>query len=150
MTIRVKHGPALPNLDQASAGQVVIKGNIVRVRRGHGHGFVGEAVQKKKSTRRPAKVAQMLAMAHHLQSKIDQGEIKDRAELARRLGITRARVTQILDMTLLAPAIQKEVLFMEAVDRREPMSERDLHQFARRPAWADQRAAWRTLHLDRR
>ena len=80
----------------------------------------------KKSRRRPAKVAQMLAMAHHLQSMIDRGEIRDRAELARRLGISRARVTQILDMTLLAPGIQEEVLFMEAVDGKEPISERQL------------------------
>ena len=130
MTIRLKDGPALPDLDQAAAGQVVIRGNIVRVQKGHGQGFAGKVPTTRKSKRRPAKVAQMLALAHYLQGKIDRGEIRDRAELARRLGITRARVTQILDLTLLAPGIQEEVLFMEAVDGKEPKSERGLRNRA--------------------
>ena len=65
-------------------------------------------------------------LAHHMQGMIDRSEIRDRAELARRLGVTWARVTQILDMTMLAPGIQEEVLFMEAVDGKEPMGERGL------------------------
>ena len=52
--------------------------------------------------RRPAHVARMLALAHHLQRAIDRGLVPDRATVACRLGLTRARVTQLIDL-LLAP-----------------------------------------------
>jgi len=35
-------------------------------------------------------------MASEWQSLLDQGQVKNRAELARRMGVTRARVTQVL------------------------------------------------------
>ena len=47
----------------------------------------------------------MLALAHKIQQAIDGGVVRDRAEVARRLGLTRARVTQLLDLALLAPDI---------------------------------------------
>ena len=46
--------------------------------------------------------------------------------MARRLGLTRARVTQLLDLTLLAPEILEQMLFAESIDGVEPMSERGL------------------------
>ena len=36
------------------------------------------------------------ARARQLQAMLDAGEVKNRAELARRLGLSRARITQIL------------------------------------------------------
>ena len=95
--------------------------------------------------RQPARVARMLALAHDLQARLDRGEYEDQATLAAELGFTRGRLTQLLDLTLLAPDIQEEVLHLEAVDGREPLAERDLHKIARRPAWAEQRAAWDVL-----
>jgi len=67
---------------------------------------------KPEPVRRPAKVAQQLALAHHLQAAIDRGAIADRADVARKLGLTRARVTQLLDLLLLAPDLQDLVLCM--------------------------------------
>ena len=99
--------------------------------------------------RQPARVARMLALAHDLQDKLDRGEHQDQSALAAQLGFTRGRLTQLLDLTLLAPDIQEEVLHLEAVDGREPLAERDLHRLARRPAWADQRAAWAALSPSR-
>ena len=52
--------------------------------------------------RRPLRVAQMLALAHKAQTLIDSNSVQSRAELARRLGFTRARVSQLLGLTLLA------------------------------------------------
>jgi hypothetical protein len=63
-----------------------------------------------------------------------------RADVARLLDLTRAGVIQLLDLALLAPAIQEQVLFAEAVDGLEPMSERHLRVVVRSDAWADQRA----------
>jgi hypothetical protein len=92
--------------------------------------------------RRPAKVARMLALAHSLQRLIDQGLVADRAALARKLGLTRARVTQLLDLLLLASDVQVAVLALEAVDGSEPMVERTLRAVAHAGTWAEQRGAW--------
>ncbi|WP_395831669.1 hypothetical protein [Archangium violaceum] len=92
--------------------------------------------------RRPAYVARMLALAHHLQGAIDRGVVPDRATVARRLGLTRARVTQLLDLLLLAPDLQDAVLALEAVDGAEPLAERTLRAVAHAGTWAEQRAAW--------
>jgi hypothetical protein len=97
---------------------------------------------KPEPVRRPAKVARMLALAHHLQAAIDRGVIADRADVARKLGLTRARVTQLLDLLLLAPDIQDAVVALEAVDGVEPMAERTLRAVAHAGTWAEQRAAW--------
>lgn len=92
-------------------------------------------------TRRPARVAQLLALAHRIQDAIDRGIVADRATVARRLGFTRARVTQLLDLTLLAPEIQERVLEFEAIDGVEPMSERALRKLLRTGNWHGQKAA---------
>lgn len=95
---------------------------------------------KPEPVRRPAKVARMLALAHHLQSAIDRGLVADRAAMARKLGLTRARVTQLLDLVLLAPDLQIVVLGLEAVDGAEPMSERTLRTVAHAGSWVEQRS----------
>lgn len=100
---------------------------------------------KREPVRRPAKVAQQLALAHHLQGAIDRGEIADMAAVARKLGLTRARISQLFDLTLIAPDLQARILELEAVDGAEPMSERALRGLARAGTWAEQRAEWAVL-----
>ncbi|MFC1641760.1 hypothetical protein ACFL5O_03585 [Myxococcota bacterium] len=84
----------------------------------------------------------MLALAHHLQWAIDQDDVPDAATVARRLGLTRARVSQLLGLCLLAPDIQEEILGLEAVDGVEPMAERALRGAATLKSWGEQRVAW--------
>lgn len=38
-----------------------------------------------------------MRLAHHYQSLLDSGQVETRAELARYLGVSRARVTQVLN-----------------------------------------------------
>ncbi|MBU8920925.1 MAG: hypothetical protein KOO63_03595 [Bacteroidales bacterium] len=54
--------------------------------------------------------ARQLALAYHIHSLVDSGEVKDIASIADAAGISRARVSQILDLTLLAPSIQEGIL----------------------------------------
>lgn len=75
------------------------------------------------------------ALAHHLQGAIDRGLVPDRATVAQRLGLTRAQVTQLLDLLLLAPDLQVAVLALEAVDGAKPMSERMLRAVAHAGTW---------------
>ncbi len=100
---------------------------------------------KPEPVRRPAKVAQQLALADHLQAAIDRGLVADRAAVARKLGLTRARVTQLLDLLMLAPDLQEAVLALEAVDGAEPMAERTLRAVAHAGSWVEQRGGWATL-----
>jgi len=65
------------------------------------------------------------------------------AEAARRLGLTEARLTQILDLTLLAPDLQEEILLFPAINGVEPLKERVLRGIVRAP-WADQRLRFKT------
>ena len=100
---------------------------------------------KPEPVRRPAKVARQLALAHHLQAAIERGLVADQAALARKLGLTRARVTQLFDLLMLAADLQEQVLALEAVDGAEPMAERTLREVAHAGTWAEQRAAWAQL-----
>ena len=57
---------------------------------------------------------------------IDSGVVKNQAELARKLGISRARVTQILNLLKLAPPTIKELEnFGEQMDGKK-IAERKL------------------------
>lgn len=87
----------------------------------------------------------MLAFAHGLSAAIDRGEFRDQAEAARHFQLTRARITQLMNLTLLAPDIQEQVLFLEAIDGREPTSERDLRAVVYAGDWATQQALWQDL-----
>jgi len=80
----------------------------------------------------------MLALAHKIQNAIDRGAVQDRAEVARRLGLTCARVTQLLGLPLLAPNLHELILLAEAVDGVEPVSERELRCNIRHVLWSTQ------------
>jgi lipoprotein NlpI len=86
----------------------------------------------------------MLAFAHTIQRAIDRGEIRDQADAARRLGVTRARMTQILDLTLLAPDLQEEILFSETTGAfdslgGESLAGTTLRKAVRATSWLQQR-----------
>ncbi|MBI5788791.1 MAG: hypothetical protein HZA78_08065 [Candidatus Schekmanbacteria bacterium] len=68
------------------------------------------AANSTKPTNKPAYITRLLALAHHLQDLIDQGVVQDYADIARLSGLTKARVSQIMHLTLLAPQIQEEIL----------------------------------------
>ncbi len=113
--------------------------DLRRIRRGHGHAFTDKPKPPPRvPVRRPAKVAHLLAWAHKAQRQIDTGQFETRSHLAHHLGVTKARVSQILDLTLLAPAFQEELLFLEAIDGKEPVSERSLREVVGMMDWAAQ------------
>src|SRR5207249_1882314 len=55
------------------------------------------------------KTTLLLVLGHHFERLIRDGVVRDYVEIARRTGMTRARVTQIV-LTLLAPEIQEQIL----------------------------------------
>ena len=122
-----------------TSSALMVSGKLHRVRKGHAKRFVEKPPAAPKPARRPARLAVMLALAHKIQQAIDCGAVRDRAEVARRLGLTRARVTQLMDLRLLAPDIQEMILFAEPVDGLGPMSENSVRVVTRSIDWAQQR-----------
>ena len=90
-------------------------------------------------SRRPAYVASLLAFGHELRRLLESGAVSGVGELARRLGVSQPRVTQILNLTYLAPDIQAEILGLDAIDGIEPMSERPLRLVLNEVGWGGQR-----------
>lgn len=126
----------------ADAGVSVVKGALYRVR-GRAVAFTPDAPPAELApVRRPARIASLLALAHHMDQAIRDGKYADRAQLARALGLTRARITQVANLTCLAPDIQAEILALEAVDGREPIRERALRPVCAPLMWDRQREIW--------
>ena len=67
-------------------------------------------------------------------------------QLARLKNVSRARITQITNLTLLAPDIQETILFLPRVrSGRDPITERQLRPIAAEPDWARKREMWSRL-----
>jgi hypothetical protein len=95
------------------------------------------------------RVARWLALAHRLDRLVRDGTADRYADLARRGLVSRARVTQILNLLLLAPDIQEEILFLpRVVCGRDPVLLCQLQGIAREPDWARQRLLWRRLRQE--
>jgi hypothetical protein len=71
-------------------------------------------------------VVDLLRNAIEWQALLESGKIANQTDIARREGITAARVTQAMGMLRLAPEIQEHVLFMPDAVRRPLISERML------------------------
>ena len=90
------------------------------------------------------RVARLMALAIHLETLVQAGSVKDYAEIARLGHVTRARVTQIMNLLMLASDIQEEILFLPAFSQgREPLHIRQLQRIASEPHWCRQRELWR-------
>jgi hypothetical protein len=60
------------------------------------------------------KITRLLVLGHHFENLVRKGAVKDYAEIARLTGLSRARVTQITNLTLLPPNFQERILFPTA------------------------------------
>lgn len=90
------------------------------------------------------RVSRLMALAIRLERLLHTGEVSDVTELARLGHVSQPRMTQILNLTLLAPDIQEELLFLPRLTAGKPA----LHEKMVRPItletdWEKQRAMWR-------
>jgi alkylated DNA nucleotide flippase Atl1 len=105
---------------------------------------------KNRNTGRVPRIARLMALAIHLQKLIDAGAVRDYAEIARLTGLTRARVTQIMNLTLLAPGIQEEILFLPRVQNgHDPIAERNIRKITAEPIWINQKPLWEEVNTSR-
>lgn len=89
------------------------------------------------------RITRLMALAIKFQEMIDRGEVKDYADLARLGFVTRARVTQIMNLLNLAPQIQEALLVPNGGSSSwSPVSEHDLRTITRAVLWQDQVSAF--------
>ena len=136
--------PSKTRNDEMPGSTRVLTGCFFRHRARHGYRFdEAPAPSPPAPARRPARVAHMLAFAHGIQRAIAQGTYADQADAALHFGLTRARMTQLLDLTLLAPDLQEVIIHLEAVDGLEPLSARALRPLCQKPLWSQQRVLFK-------
>jgi len=96
------------------------------------------------------RVAKLLALAVRFEKLVKRGDIQDYADLARLGYVTRARITQIMNLLNLAPDIQEDILFLpNTIKGRDPILEKDLRPVAAVPHWSRQRKMWAQMRKDR-
>jgi hypothetical protein len=102
--------------------------------------------ESKPAIERIPRISRYMALAIHFEDLIRQGVVTDYADLARLGHVTRARVTQIMNLRLLAPKIQEELLFLEAITNRIDLIQlKQLQTIATDFNWEDQRKHWRNV-----
>ena len=107
---------------------------------------VREGPKPERPTGRIPRLSRILALAHHFQNLLDTGVVRTQMELAELTKLTTARITQIMNLLVLAPDIQEEILFMPAVTKRPAsITERDLRPLLKTLVWSKQREQWAAI-----
>ena len=108
-------------------------------------------VPQKAPDGRIPRISRLMALAIHFDRLIHSGAVADQADLARLGHVTRARVTQIMNLLHLAPDIQEEILFLPRITTgRDLISERCLRAVAGHIEWRRQRRLWYDVRRGRR
>ncbi len=95
---------------------------------------------------RVPRVSRIMALAIRFEGLIRDGVVTDQADLARLGHVSRARITQIMNLLHLAPDIQEKVLFLPRIERgRDPIKEHQLRPIAAVADWRKQRKLWANL-----
>ena len=92
------------------------------------------------------RIARLMALALKFEQMIAQSVVTDYGALAALGHVSRARLTQIMNLRNLAPDIQEEILFLSAtfVDQRR-ISESSVRRLSSLLLWREQRARWEVL-----
>ncbi|MBU0990940.1 MAG: hypothetical protein KJ737_00485 [Proteobacteria bacterium] len=96
------------------------------------------------------RITKLMALAIHFDQLIEKGYLQDYSEIAKLGYVSRARLTQIMNLNLLAPDIQEEILFLPEVKKGpDPITERQIRKIASLPKWSIQRKLlykWKKLN----
>lgn len=95
---------------------------------------------------RVPRIARLMALAIRFEQLIRAGVVADYNELAALGHVTRARISQIMNLLNLAPDIQEQLLFLPRTEHgRDPIHLPHLQPIASTPDWRKQRRMWREL-----
>ena len=87
---------------------------------------------------------QRLVLAYQIHDLLSQGKAQSLHQIGRWLGSCHARMSQIINLLNLAPAIQQEILLSEDTKLHQ-VTEFDIRDIAMEMDWQKQTAMWKTL-----
>jgi len=97
-------------------------------------------------------VTQVLALALSFQDLIATGNARSYKDLANRAGVTAERLSHVMKLIWLAPAIQQEILYLRGCGGRYPLTECAVRSIATKWSWPEQLKLWsglkKELHLE--
>jgi hypothetical protein len=96
-------------------------------------------------TARVPRVARLMALAIKFDGLLRAGTVKNLSDLAGLGGVTRARITQVMNLLHLAPDLQEGLLSMTG---RATLTLADLQPVCRELDWRRQRRLWAQLNLE--
>ena len=92
------------------------------------------------------RVTRLMALALKFRDDLANRRVKDQTELALLGKVTRARISQIMDLTLLSPRIIEEILFFPRVKQgNEILTETAIRKIVRTRLWSEQERLWGNL-----
>ena len=95
---------------------------------------------------RVPRIARLMALAIRFENLIQSGTVCNYADLARLAHVSRARITQIMNLLLLAPDIQEAILFLPpVVQARDPIHILQIQPIAIVSDWKKQRRLWNSI-----
>jgi hypothetical protein len=95
---------------------------------------------------RVPRVSRLMALALRFDELVRTGQVASYSALASLGQVTRARISQIMNLLCLAPDIQEALLFLPRTQRgRDPIILADLMPLAAAFDWRKQRRLWRQL-----
>ena len=95
---------------------------------------------------RVPRIARLMALALRFEQLVRTGAVRDYAQLARLGQVSRARLTQIMNLLHLTPDIQENILFLPRVARgRDPIYLEHLQALTALLDWQSQRRCWNEI-----
>jgi hypothetical protein len=90
------------------------------------------------------RVTRLMALAIKFQEMVDCGEVRDYADLSRLGYVSRARITQIMNLLNLAPDLQEQLLSLPHDPAMpQPIGERRIRCVVSAVDWCVQRRLWK-------
>ena len=135
----------MPNKELTTAAPETLEDGAIQVevtlpvrprRQESPNGGQSDGVSAAGSPSRIPRITRLMALAIKFEAMVETGEVCDYADLARLGYVTRARLTQIVNLLLLAPDIQRSLL-----ERTAPLefTERHARRLTRIVFWDEQR-----------
>ena len=127
---------------------ITVKRKVQLTREAHGRRRVAAATPETPPVEagRVPRISRLMAVAIRLERLLLTGEVSDVMELARLGHVTQPRMSQILNLTLLAPDIQEELLFLPRIATgKATIHEKLLRPITSEIDWAKQREMWSQL-----
>ncbi|WDI41473.1 hypothetical protein [Bremerella sp. P1] len=98
---------------------------------------------------RISRISKLMALAIHFQQLLDDGVVEDQSDIARLSHVTQPRITQIMNLLLLAPVIQEDLLHLPKVSEgKDQVHEKLLRPIAAEVCFQKQQEMWTRICTD--